>query len=144
MFHSLYQWTPLHTAAKQGQQNMVEYLIGKEASINIKDNDGVSACRLVLLIEITSGNFISYHWQNGNQYKPFSPLENSLSCGSWRRPFGYSEIFPWKGSGYQHQRVVWCKCIWVHCWKSRGQVSLQITRILFMSFMAVIDALCCM
>ena len=40
---------------------MVEYLIGKEASIDIKDNDGVSVCdegRFVLLIEITLGNYI--------------------------------------------------------------------------------------
>ena len=61
MFHSLHQWTPLHIAAKQGQQDMVEYLIGKEASIDIKDNDGVSVCdegRFVLLIEITLGNYI--------------------------------------------------------------------------------------
>ena len=34
----------MHIAAKQGQQNMIKYLIGKEAKVDIKDNDGVSAC----------------------------------------------------------------------------------------------------
>ena len=40
---------------------MVKYLIGKDASINIKANDGVSVRdegRLVLSFEITSANFI--------------------------------------------------------------------------------------
>ena len=56
LFHSLYQWTPLHIAARQGHQDIVEYLIGEKASINIEDNDGVSIYdenRLDLLFEMS-------------------------------------------------------------------------------------------
>jgi len=49
---------------------------------------------------------LSVHYKKGNQHKPFFPSEDSLSCGSWRRPFGFSEILPWESSGYQ---VMWCK-----------------------------------
>ena len=39
---SLRQMTPLHVAAERGGRfNIVEYLVGKEADINIKDNNGV-------------------------------------------------------------------------------------------------------
>jgi len=47
----------LHIAARQGHQDMVEYLIGKKASIDCKDNDGVSVYnegRLDQLFKITS------------------------------------------------------------------------------------------
>ena len=44
VFLSLHQWTPLHIAAKQGHQDMVEYLIGKKASMDSKDSDEVSVC----------------------------------------------------------------------------------------------------
>ena len=38
----LHQQTPLHMAAKKGRfENILGYLIGKGANINIKDNDGV-------------------------------------------------------------------------------------------------------
>ena len=56
LVHSLHQWTPLHIAARQGHQDMVEYLIGEKASINTEDNDGVSVYsegRLDLLFEIS-------------------------------------------------------------------------------------------
>ena len=42
LVHSLHQWTPLHIAARQGHQDIVEYFIGEKASINTEDNDGVS------------------------------------------------------------------------------------------------------
>ena len=38
---SLYQMTPLHLAAKGGRGNVVNYLGGNEAIINIQDLDGV-------------------------------------------------------------------------------------------------------
>ena len=40
---SLHQMTPLHIAAERGGRlNIVEYLVGKEADINITDNNKVN------------------------------------------------------------------------------------------------------
>ena len=43
LFVSMYQRTPLHTAAKEGYRYTVEYLVKKGADITIKDDKGVSA-----------------------------------------------------------------------------------------------------
>ena len=42
LFLSMYQRTPLHTAAGAGYRYTVEYLVKKGADITIKDNKGVS------------------------------------------------------------------------------------------------------
>ena len=48
---SLHQMTPLHMAAERGGRlNIVEYLVGKKADINIKDNNGVKICDLTTLV----------------------------------------------------------------------------------------------
>ena len=37
-----HQWTPMHMAAAKGRfENILGYLVGKDAGINIKDNNGV-------------------------------------------------------------------------------------------------------
>ena len=42
-FLSLHQLTPLHMAAKKGRcEQILGYLVGKEADINIKDKNGVN------------------------------------------------------------------------------------------------------
>ena len=38
----LYQWTPLHMAARKGHDQMVEFLVDKKADIDITDYNGVS------------------------------------------------------------------------------------------------------
>ena len=43
LFLSYHQRTPLHSAAKAGHQNIVEYLVGeRNADIDVKDGFGVS------------------------------------------------------------------------------------------------------
>ena len=41
-FSSHYQWTPLHLAAGQSNEEIVKYLVNKRADINIKNKAGVS------------------------------------------------------------------------------------------------------
>ena len=41
---SLYQMTPLHVAAERGYVKIVDYLVGKGADIDIKDENGVIIC----------------------------------------------------------------------------------------------------
>ena len=43
---SLYQATPLHMTAKQGDLQSVKYLVHKGADVNSKDDDGVTTVRL--------------------------------------------------------------------------------------------------
>ena len=38
---SPHQWTPLHLAARAGNEGTIQLLIEKGADINFKDNDGV-------------------------------------------------------------------------------------------------------
>ena len=40
-FLLLSQWTPLHIAAERGHDYTVEYLVEKQADVNIRDEDGV-------------------------------------------------------------------------------------------------------
>ena len=46
-FMSAHQRTPMHIAAQGGQANTVKLLINKGADIDIKDNTGVSALRII-------------------------------------------------------------------------------------------------
>ena len=41
-FLSLYQMTPLHLAAERARVKVIEYLVDKEADINIQDLNGVN------------------------------------------------------------------------------------------------------
>ena len=49
MFLTLHQQTPMHTAAKNGNEFIMKSLVKLGADINIKDNDGVRE-------SITTGN----------------------------------------------------------------------------------------
>ena len=42
LFHSLYQWTPLHIAVREGQEVTVEILVDSGADHKICDKCGVS------------------------------------------------------------------------------------------------------
>ena len=42
MFISLYQQTPMHSAANEGNEYTIEGLVAQGADINIKDRNGVS------------------------------------------------------------------------------------------------------
>ena len=42
LFHSLYQWTPLHIAVREGQEVIVEVLVANGADLTIRDKCGVS------------------------------------------------------------------------------------------------------
>ena len=41
--------TPLHIAAENAHNKLVEHLVNEGANINIQDSNGVNICRLVLL-----------------------------------------------------------------------------------------------
>jgi len=43
LFYSLYQWTPLHIAVTEGEEQTVKCIVGYKADImNIKGSEGVS------------------------------------------------------------------------------------------------------
>ena len=42
LFHSLYQWTPLHIAVREGQEVTAEILVANGADLTIRDKCGVS------------------------------------------------------------------------------------------------------
>ena len=42
LFISLYQMTPLHLAAQRGRYNLVGYLVGKDADVDIGDVNEVT------------------------------------------------------------------------------------------------------
>ena len=54
-FGSLYQWTPLHVAAKEGRDHTVEQLVNRGADISIKDKNGVSMTILVRVNSTSEG-----------------------------------------------------------------------------------------
>ena len=65
-----HQRTPMHMAAAKGRfENILGYLVGKDAGINIKDNNGVNACyytinnKLVLLVKLSLNCLISRQWK---------------------------------------------------------------------------------
>ena len=45
-FFSPHQMTPLHLGAGSGKINIVKYLVGKGADINIEDVNGVTICHI--------------------------------------------------------------------------------------------------
>ena len=42
MYLLIYQWTPLHTAAGQGDLDAANFIANRVADINVKDKNGVS------------------------------------------------------------------------------------------------------
>ena len=50
----LHQLTPLHVAAKKSRAQILQYLVGKGADINIKDKNGVNIS-FVLALFLDSG-----------------------------------------------------------------------------------------
>ena len=59
--------TPLHMAVKGSHKNTVDYLIGKDASVNIKDSSGVSMQNCTTENILVPGSTVVHMWEFGVQ-----------------------------------------------------------------------------